>query len=50
MNRGLGPNFDYGWTIGEDGKITDKNHKIYEFTGTHPEIIRNHPKFEDKNG
>jgi len=32
MNRGLGPNFDYGWTIDENGHITDKNHKIYEFT------------------
>jgi hypothetical protein len=51
MGRGLGPNFDYGWTIGEDGVITDKNHKIYEFVGNHPEIIKSHPKYkENKNG
>lgn len=50
MNRGLGPNFDYGWTIDENGKITDKNHKIYEFNGNHPDIIKSHPKYEALNG
>lgn len=40
MNRGLSPNFDYGWKIDENGKISDKNHEIFEYTGKHPDIIK----------
>jgi glycosyltransferase involved in cell wall biosynthesis len=50
MHRGLGENFDYGWNVNEDGKIYDPNHKIFKFTGIHPEIIKDHPLFkENKN-
>jgi len=50
MNRGLGPNFDYGWNIDENGIISDKtnsNHKPLFFTGKHPNIMKSHPLFEN---
>lgn len=43
MNRGLGKDFDYGWKIDESGKITDKNHTIYEYKGHHPGVMKDHP-------
>jgi len=39
----FGKPFDYGWHVGEDGKLQDTNHKIYEFTGKLPKILDNHP-------
>ena len=42
MNRGLGSNFDYGWNIDKNGKINDPNHDIYEYTGKHPDIMKDH--------
>lgn len=53
MSRGLGKDFDYGWKIDENGKITDKNHQIYLYSGKHPDIMKSHPlmgKGENKNG
>jgi glycosyltransferase involved in cell wall biosynthesis len=35
--------FDYGWHMRSDGKIDDENHQIYEYTGKHPEIMKDHP-------
>jgi len=43
----FGKPFDYGWKVGEDGKITDKNHRIYEFTGKHPEIMKGHRLYHE---
>lgn len=48
MHRGLGPNFDYGWNVDENGKIYDGSHKIFKFTGNHPEIMKTHPLFKGK--
>lgn len=45
MNRGLGENFDYGWNVDKTGQITDKNHKIYPYTGKLPDILKNHPLY-----
>lgn len=42
----FGRPFDYGWKVESDGNITDKNHDIYEFTGTHPQIMTTHPLWE----
>jgi glycosyltransferase involved in cell wall biosynthesis len=39
----FGRDFDYGWHVNEDGLIDDPNHKIYEYTGKHPDIMREHP-------
>jgi hypothetical protein len=39
----FGRPFDYGWHIDDEGKIKDPNHKIYEFTGKHPDVMRDHP-------
>lgn len=47
MNRGLGPDFDYGWNVDKDGKISDKNHKIYTYEGKHPEIMKTHNLFKE---
>ena len=43
MNRGLSKDFDYGWKVDESGEISDVNHEIYEYTGTHPLAVVNHP-------
>jgi len=37
----FGKDFDYGWHE-ESGKIKDENHKIVEYTGKHPEIMKTH--------
>lgn len=43
MNRGYGTNFDYGWNIDGNHQISDpKNHKILEYVGIHPEIMKHH--------
>ena len=47
MSRGI-PNFDYGWKIDENGKIVDENHKIYEYKGKHPDIMKDHVLFKEK--
>jgi len=47
MSRGI-PNFDYGWKIDNEGKISDSNHKIFEYTGKHPDIMKNHSLFQEK--
>jgi glycosyltransferase involved in cell wall biosynthesis len=44
----FGTPFNYGWMIDENGIISDKNHKIYEFTGRHPKVILEHPLYKDK--
>lgn len=44
----FGQDFNYGWKIGDNGKITDNNHDIYEFTGKHPEIMKDHSMMEQK--
>lgn len=41
----FGKHFDYGWKIDESGKITDKNHRIYEFAGKHPDLMQGHPLY-----
>ena len=49
----FGKSFDYGWKTDENGQITDKNHKIYVYSGKHPAIMNSHPmmqKGEIKNG
>jgi glycosyltransferase involved in cell wall biosynthesis len=43
MHRGLGKDFDYGWHMDDNGRIYDAGHKIFKFTGKHPEIIKDHP-------
>ncbi|MDO8659567.1 MAG: hypothetical protein Q7K54_03105 [Candidatus Parcubacteria bacterium] len=52
MSRGLGKGFDYGWKVDENGQITDKNHRIFLYTGKHPSIMNSHPMMqgENKNG
>lgn len=54
MNRGLGKDFDYGWKVGEDGKISDKNHEIHKYSGRLPDILKDHPLYpgveEKKDG
>jgi glycosyltransferase involved in cell wall biosynthesis len=46
MHRGLGKDFDYGWHMDQNGKIYDASHKIFKFTGKHPEIMQSHQKFK----
>jgi glycosyltransferase involved in cell wall biosynthesis len=41
--------FAYGWDYDERGFISDKGHKIYEFKGQHPEIMRDHIKMKGKS-
>ncbi len=48
MNRGLGPNFDYGWNVDNSGSISDKNHQVFEYVGKHPKVMRNHPLLVNK--
>lgn len=43
-----GKPFDYGWKIDENGKITDKNHKIYLYESKHPDIMASHPMMQKK--
>lgn len=33
------------WFVDSAGKYSSPNHKIYEFTGEHPEIMKNHPYY-----
>lgn len=40
----FGKDFDYGWYVSEEGKIDDPNHEIYEYTGKHPEIMKDYGK------
>lgn len=43
--------FDYGWKIDDKNQISDSRHKVYEFSGKHPEIMKDHPMYKDiKNG
>jgi glycosyltransferase involved in cell wall biosynthesis len=35
--------FEYSWHIDDSGKISDSQHKIYEFHGKHPDIMKTHP-------
>lgn len=44
----FGRSFDYGWSMNKEGKISDPNHKIYEFTGKHPEIMRGHRLYDER--
>lgn len=46
----FGKPFDYGWKVNEQGKIEDPDHEIYEFTGQHPQVMKNHPLWEKDNG
>ena len=41
----FGKPFDYGWHINMKGKIEDKNHEIYEYTGKIPDILKDHPLY-----
>mgnify|MGYP006921281238 CR=1 FL=1 len=43
----FGREFDYGWRINDSGLIEDKNHKIFEFTGKHPDVIKDHPLWKE---
>lgn len=43
MSRGLGKDWDYGWKVDENGKITDDNHTIFLYEGKHLSIMNNHP-------
>jgi hypothetical protein len=47
MNRGLGDEFDYGWKVDQNGKISDLKHKIYLYTGSHPDIVKTHPLWKN---
>lgn len=40
--------FNYGWHINENGLIEDSNHKIFEYKGKHPEIMKGHPLYEKR--
>lgn len=31
--------FNYSWSIDADGSISDPGHKVYEYTGKHPENV-----------
>lgn len=42
----FGKPFDYGWKVNDVGFIEDENHDIYEYTGTHPSIMVNHPLYK----
>jgi hypothetical protein len=44
----FGRDFDYGWHLDENGKITDDNHNIYEYSGNHPAIMQTHPMYKEK--
>ena len=39
--------FNYSWTIDENGKISDKNHSIYPYTGRYPDVLKEY--LEKKN-
>lgn len=46
----FGKPFDYGWEINDSGKIEDPknpNHKIREYTGLHPDIMKTHMKWKE---
>jgi len=46
----FGEPFDYGWEINTQGKIEDPktiNHIVREYTGQHPEIMKDHPKWKE---
>jgi len=42
--------FEYDWYVDEDGKLYSPNHKIYEYTGKHPETMKKHPLWEGSYG
>jgi glycosyltransferase involved in cell wall biosynthesis len=43
----FGKEFDYGWTVDEKGKIDDPGHIIQEYHGSHPEIMKEHPRYKE---
>lgn len=40
--------FEYSWHIDDGGKIADSSHKIYEFQGKHPDIMKEHPLCKER--
>ncbi|NHJ84683.1 MAG: glycosyltransferase family 2 protein [Asgard group archaeon] len=43
-------NFEYDWYVGENGKLYSPNHNVYEYTGQHPEIMKEHPRWKECYG
>jgi hypothetical protein len=46
----FGEPFDYGWKANENGKISDSNHVIREYTGEHPVIMKGHSLWRKSYG
>lgn len=44
--RETGEKFEYDWHQDENNNWYSPNHEIYEYTGEHPKIIRDHPLWE----
>ena len=38
--------FNYGWQADDKGVISDPNHEVFEYTGSHPSIIQSHPEWK----
>ena len=38
--------FEYDWYVNEKGEIWSPNHRVIVFTGRHPEIMEQHPKWK----
>ena len=38
--------FEYDWYVDENGKLYSPNHKIFKYTGRHPEVMKTHKLYK----